>query len=339
MNITQLDQQLRSNTLAPVYVLLGAEAYLRQSAAERIGSAFAKDTAGGIRPTRIDADRTDPAAVVESAQSLGLFSTKQWLVVGDIGKWAADRAEALLTYIDRPNPDTMLIVWAEKLDQRTKFARQLLEKTTVVECKALYATQVPEWVRIECQRRGREISREAARLLAEAVGSDLHAVHQAIEKVMLYTEGKRLIGIEDVEAVVLETSQRTIFELLNAVGQKDRLQALRFLEHLLGGGEPPVRICTMLAWHWRILLRAREWQDNEARSTQHEARPALAAALKVSPFFAKDYAAQAKGFTDTQLRNGFRVLESTDRMLKRSRVRGKTILTRTIMQLTSALPA
>lgn len=334
MDITQLDRLLRADTIAPVYLVLGPEAYLRQSAIERIGAGLARVHATDtLQATRCDADGVSAARCVESAQSLGLFAGHQQLVVGDIAAWKVGE-EALAGYLAAPNPATTLILWAEKLDQRTKWAKLLTSGTVLVECKSLYANQVPEWVRIECQRQGREISRDAARLLAEAVGSDLHAVHQAIEKVLLYTAGRRLVGPEDVEAIVLETSQRTIFELLGAVGRRDPSGACRLLAQLVAGGEPPVRICHMLAWHWRVLLRAREWLSNERRTT-HDASPqsGLAAALKVSPYFARDYAAQAEGFADHELRNGFTLLAATDRRLKRSRVPGHTILTDTILRL------
>ncbi|MBI4367355.1 MAG: DNA polymerase III subunit delta [Deltaproteobacteria bacterium] len=323
MNLSELDQHCRAGQAAPIYLCLGPEAFLRRSAIARIVTALSGDSP--MTPTRMPAEETSLAAALDAARTLDLFAPHRCLVVGDVGAWKAGSAEMLAAYAAAPNPQATLVCWAEKLDQRVAIAKALLAHAAVVECKALYANQVPEWVRIECRRAGREISREAARLLAEAAGAELGIVQQAITKVVLFTEGKRLIELADVEAVVLETSQRSIFELLHAVGKKDRLAMMRLLHRLLDAGEPPVRLCTMLAWHWRLLLRAKEALASGERD--------LARALKVSPFFAKDYAAQAGGFSMDRLRAGFAHLATADRTLKRSRLRPLAVLTNTLMQL------
>lgn len=334
ITLAQLDQQLHARKFAPLYLLLGPEAHLRESATARIRAALIKEH-GAAQCRRLDAARMTPAACIDAASALNLFDPHQCLVVGDINAWDAEAEGIVAQYCATPNPATTVVVWTEKLDQRTKLAKILMGAAVVVECKPLYANQLPDWIRIECQRHGREVSREAARLLGEAVGSELGAVAQAIEKLVLYTEGRRLIEPRDVEAVVLATSQRTIFEFLQAVGRKEPAKAVHLLEQLLDGGEPPVRIGTMLAWHWRILLRAEAWLSSPATRSGGDGGGGMAAALKVSPYFAKEYAEQAKGFPRRALVNGVATLAQLDRRLKRSRVPARTTLTQAVMQLVS----
>ncbi|MBI2345343.1 MAG: DNA polymerase III subunit delta [Deltaproteobacteria bacterium] len=326
MNVTELDQRLRSGKTDHIYLFHGPEGYLRQGAIERIVAALAVDGQAPVKPTRLDAGQVNAAAAMDAARSLNLFAERQALVVGDISAWEKGSDEALGSYLSTPNAATTLLLWAEKLDQRGRLYRAISANVPIIDCKQLYANQLPDWVRMECKRQGREIAREAARLLVDAVGTELGSIAQEIAKLCCYTEGRLLVTVADVEAIVLATSQRSIFALCDAVGHGDRLEALRTLEALLTHGEPPVRVMAMLARHWRLLSRAQEWLAN--------GRPGeLAAVLKVAPYFAKGYAEQAARCSPEGLRRGFDVLSGTDRALKRSRVPGRTILTRTIMQL------
>lgn len=65
-----------------------------------------------------------------------------------------------------------------------------------------------------------------------------------------------MIGEEDVEAVVEKTREDRIFDLTNALGEKNAPAALLALQGLLDQGEPPLMILSMVSIEIRMLLQA-----------------------------------------------------------------------------------
>lgn len=331
ISVVDLDKQLRSKELAQVYLLSGAEAHLRRRAAAHI-VATAKHLHEDIGdPHRIDAQSQGVGDFIEAAQGGSLFAQRQIVVASRCHSWKADDWKALGAYCENPSPDVVVIIDCDKVDLRGKGAKAVAKAAVHVECKPLYANQVPNWIRMECQRRGKPISQDGAALLAEAVGADLGAVDQAIEKLILFCGQARLINADAVEQVILETSQRNIFEFTEAVGSQARGHAMKLLERLLGSGESAVMLTAMLSRHWRILVQAHSMMS-AGRVSEREA----AAALKVHPFFVKAYLAQAKGFARNQLQSGFETLRDTDRALKRSRASHQSIMTNCVLRLMNA---
>lgn len=328
MDLAALDQQLRSKQLAAVYVLFGAEAYLQRTGVARITETV-RQLDPAVTPQRCDASTQAVGEVLAAAQGLGLFAARQLLIVARAEAWAADELQGIADYAAHPNPSTTLVLTAEKLDWRTKAAKALRGTATVIECKPLYANQLPSWVRMECQRRGKAISQEAAQFLVDAVGTELGVLDQAIEKLLLYAGTIPLIELRTVEEVILTTSQKNIFAFTGAVAERALMKAIRLLEQSLAYGEAPLLLIAMLARHWRLLWRCGQWLQAGGKGGD----AALAQHLKVHPFFVKEYLHQARKFTAAQLAQGFQHLATADRALKRSRIPATALLTRCIAGL------
>ncbi len=328
ITLAQLDQALRRKEMASVYLLQGAEWHLQRTAIEHITRTLHRLRGEAAEPIRFAGDATSAAGIVEQAETFGLFSAYQLMIVTNVDAWRADDLEIMARYATAPNPATTLILAAEKLDGRTKAAKTLTQHAVVVTCKPLYANQIPDWIRMECERRGKPIAREAAQLLAEAVGTDLASIAEAIEKILLYAGDVRLIESKVIEHVILATSSQDIFAFTRAVGEGDIPSATKRLDALLAANEPAMRILTLLARHWRLLYQTR-WCREHGRTDEKS----LAAALKVHPFFVREYAEQAAALPLPRLQRGFRCLAQADRLLKRSARPDHDIMTDCLVRL------
>lgn len=316
LSIQELDKELRFKKLRPAYLIYGAENYLIHTAIKRIRDHLS------VQAETFSAKSTSLSEILMSAKTVSMWSPKRLLIVSDSEKIA--EAEQLSSYLKKPLEDVTLIFTAEKMDGRTKFAQIFNEHGAVIECKPLYDNQLPDWVRMEAQTKGKAISLEAARMLPELVGKNLGELSQAIEKLILYVGAKPSIDLNDVEIVLTETGERTVFEFGNAVGSRDISKALHILQRMNESGENEVMILTMLARHWRLLLKAKEAGNNEYD---------LARTLGVNPFFAKDYARQCSSFKLEELKRGFKQLYFTDKLLKSSKMPKWMILEKCVRKI------
>src|SRR5439155_8012432 len=123
----------------------------------------------------------------------------------------------------------------------------------------------------------------AAELLIEEVGADLGPLVDAIERLELYVadlpgRGDRRILPDDVEAVVATTRQRSVFELVDAIGEGNTERAMAALGSLQAAREPGLKTLAMIGRSVRQLLTVRELLDRRA------SRGDIASAIGLPPF-------------------------------------------------------
>ena len=127
---------------------------------------------------------------------------------------------------------------------------------------------------------------------------------------MIAVGSKPAIELEDVEAVVGISKEFTVFELTKMVGEKNISKALEIVERMLDTGESPQLIIVMLTRHFMIMAKLREL--HAAAKSEFE----LAGAVRVSPYFIKEYISQLRGYSPVAVDNAFLALARADRELK-----------------------
>jgi DNA polymerase-3 subunit delta len=93
--------------------------------------------------------------------------------------------------------------------------------------------------------------------LCRLTGFDLRIFVQNVEKLIDFTGPRAEIGVEDVQSLLRRTKSDPIFELTNAVADRNLPQALFYLRTLLDGRLHPLQILVALANQVRKLLVAK----------------------------------------------------------------------------------
>ena len=99
--------------------------------------------------------------------------------------------------------------------------------------------------------------------LCQLTGFDLRTFSQNVEKLVDYSGARTLITVEDVQVVLRRTKSDPIFELTNAVADRDLQQSLFYLHTLLKGDWYPLQILAALANQIRRLLVAKDFAASE----------------------------------------------------------------------------
>jgi DNA polymerase III subunit delta len=105
-----------------------------------------------------------------------------------------------------------------------------------------------------------------------------------------------------------------IFDLTDALAQRNRKQALDLLHDLLADGEPPLRLISTITSQVRSLLLAKELAADGMQAQQ------IASETGMAPFVAEKALRQVGKFQMAQLEGAYRQLLATDAALKRSRM-------------------
>lgn len=313
MDFTDLAREVQTGKFAPIYVLVGEETLISDRALELLKNKLGSGC-------RFSGREASSKSLMSSLNSYSLFAEKNLVIVSDAQDSPKGLFDDIADYLENPSPNSILVIEAQKLDGRSRFMQTAAKRGVVVECKPLYQNKLPNWISIEAKRFNKQISYDASKFLAEIVGNNLSELLHAVDKLSLYVGERQLIEISDVEKVISEIAMRTVFELTDAVGERNWEKSLRILNNLLANNQQPLMILSMIARHFRILVRAKELEK------KHIATSEAASYLGVHHFFVDNYLRQSKNFSSMELRNSFGVLSRADRKLKSSRVPPERIM-------------
>ena len=248
--------------------------------------------------------------VASVAQTLPMFADRRMVLVKRAGELSSAALEILVSCVADPSPTTCLVFVGEKVDQRKKFFQEMKKKGELVECKRPYENQLGSFIRDEARGLGKRVEPAAAEMLLYLVGNNLGELVTQLEKVALYVGQREMITVDDVRGIVSDTKVESVFDLANALGERNVGKALRSLATILRDGEAPLMLLAMIARHFRQLWRVR---DLMAQKVPQQDISRLAG---INPYFIKGVIAQARNFTVDDLKKVFEGLYATDLALK-----------------------
>ena len=298
--------ELVAKGLDPVYVLHSEHPILVERAVAAIRDAAVPPIARGFNYDVVEG-KPSGGKIVALAQTLPMMAERRMVLVRDLGLMPADDAEPLLAYFAKPNPSTVIVALTQKLDKRLKTFAMASKKGWLHVLEA--PRQLQPWVRDEAKAKGVAIESAAVARLIDTVGSDLSRLSLAVEQLGLYA-GARAVTSDDVDELVADTRERSVFELTDAIGAADRPRALAAVASLCDQRESAVGVVVMLARHIRQLSLVHVMKaDNIPRG-------AWGSRIGVPPFVVDKLANQARLYSPHSLATATQRLANADRALK-----------------------
>jgi len=273
MTPTQLIARIKKGDAPTALLLLGPEAYDRRRIKEAMTAAFPEGSM-----MQHDLSELTLAEVLDDARSLSLFAADRliWVVNAesalprgrassdDDGDVAAGDSTPLAAYMKDPTPGVTLVFEASRFDfegddkRRQDRVRKFYSAIhDVVELRRYASHEARKETEALANRAGFRLHEDALDLLVEALGADIARIAVEIEKLSLF-KGNAVVTMEDITALAPDARATTIFALVNAVGRRDRVSALEFLDTLTRDGEYLPLALAFLSTQFRLALSARE---------------------------------------------------------------------------------
>lgn len=213
-------------------------------------------------------------------------------------------------------PETTVLV--ALVDEALESANPLV-KAAEKHGKVIQSTQpkgaaLESWISKRAKSIDVKITPEATALLANFIGNQLRLLANELDKLATYVGKGGTINVEDVRQLSAQVQEARIFDLTDALAQRNRKQALNILHDLLADGEPPLKLISTITSQVRSLLFVKELAEKGQRSAQ------IVAATGMAPFVAEKALRQVGKFSSSQLEGAYRQLLATDAALKRSRL-------------------
>jgi DNA polymerase III subunit delta len=237
---------VQARAFAPVYYLHGDDDYLKEIAVRDLLDA-------AIDPSTRDFNLESRRGADLDAETLGsLLSTPPMLaerravVIRDVTTLKKGARQQLDRYLKRPASDTLVLLTTPS---GTKADAALSASAVALEFAPLTPERVRKWIAHHAKSvLSIGITDEAAQLLQQAVGNDLHLLAAELDKCASYTlatpgasiavdagnSENAMIDVNAITAVVGIRRGETVTDLLDAVARHDARTAVTLVPHVLG---------------------------------------------------------------------------------------------------------
>jgi DNA polymerase III subunit delta len=223
--------------------------------------------------------------------------------------------KALAEHIpEMPDTTVLILLLEEALEASSPLIKAAEQHGKTFQSTLPKGAALENWIGKRAKNINVKIQPEAVSLLANFIGNNLRLLANEIDKLATYVGPGGTIRVEDVRQLSAQVQEARIFDLTDALAQRNRKQALNIMHDLLADGEPPLKLISTITSQVRSLLMVKELAQKGMRSGQ------VAATLGMAPFIVEKAMRQVNNFNIAQLEGAYRQLLATDAALKRSRL-------------------
>jgi DNA polymerase-3 subunit delta len=261
--LREVEKELGREWTPGLTVVSGDDLYHLDRAQRQLLEVLTRDDASEFGLTVFGEDKVELSAVVSAARSVGMFSPRRVVFVGNVAALEGE-PETIQTYAKAPPAQSYLIVRAPSLDKRRKLHQVLAKSGRLLNFEA----GDPRFGRGErdviamAREKDLDVDKATAGFLYQLAGGDLYRLSNELEKIRAWLgDGDRRVTQEIVREVASSGGLLSGWEVADAVLRRDRAAALAAARRLVDAGDEPIRVVGGLAWRARVMLQARVLLD------------------------------------------------------------------------------
>lgn len=261
----ELRRAVKAKEIAPLYLLFGAESYLRDRAAHAISEMALRDAPlREFNETSYSLSGTDVQQAIATACQLPMMTSRRVVRIAEFSKLREADEEALMRYLARPAESSIVIFIADDLDKRRKLTKMMIEACVSVEFAPLDDRELATWARGHLKELKVEADERTLHQIIALVGSNVRMLSNELDKLGTAALQTGLITMEMVETLVGRSRELSNFDLTDHLIARNRQRALQTLQRLLDDGVEPLMLMGLIASNYHRLALAKELMSRGA---------------------------------------------------------------------------
>lgn len=317
-------EKIRNGHADMMYFVQGTEQYLLQLVKNVAMQHIVPLEDRDMNVSVYHAQEQSVMTAIEDANSMPFLGDRKVVMIehaqfltSDKQKQLSDEElDMLMQYIQDPNPDTVLFIFApyETLDNRKKVVKLLKEKATYLSAQALSESETVHFMQQRIQGNGYSMDRSALQELLERTQYQLSLSVNELDKLFLLNIEHKNISKQDVQQIVAKSLENNVFLLVEYALKKQADKLIEAYRELILQKEEPLKILALFLSQVRLLMQTKLLMIQGYQQSD------IAQQLKQHPYRVKLAAQQADRFTVEKLAQLYRVLSQTDFTMKTSGV-------------------
>ena len=318
-----LRNKLKKREIAPVYLLFGAETYLRDLAAKTIANmVFGDNSLRDFNENEFSLSQPENLTfALAAAEQLPMIAARRVVWINDVKISATgtkdtlkeDYETVLGAFLSRPSPSSVVIFVADELDKRRKMSKLLIENSCAVEFAKFSDNELVNWTRKEIKDAGFDVEEKALHQIVALVGDNLRRLTNEIKKITTAALPDKIVTYELVESLVTNSREISNFDLTDQLFGKDKRKPLQTLKKILDDGAEPLMLLGLIAHNVRRTLMAKELMEQGVERTE------VVRVMKLHPKYHTDFLESARRGDRKKMLSMLEKISATDLAIKTSK--------------------
>ena len=375
MKITDfLHKHCKANNL-PVYMLSGSEYFLKKQALTGIKKQFfleggvkegliefnGKDTGSNFTLNQAEGSATQNVKastllndILDEVRTAPMFGKHKLIIVENADGLLVKYQERISEYIKNPFSTNCLILEVLSIDKRTKLAKAMSGKQGIlVECNKLfdrpapwetkkpeYDSELTKWIVMHARYYDKTMNLQSAFCLLERTGNSLAIIDRQLDALSIFVGDRGEISVEDIQMFSGASHREKLFNLLDAIGMKNTLSAVKMAENIFNTGmenerkaitfdSRSIAITIVISTHkrmkdlWKIIrVLDKGGSKEEILEKRYAPRPFVDKMIK-----------QARNFNEEEMSEKWKYMLEADLLCKTSRLSPTLIIEQLITKL------
>lgn len=314
-NVTfdSLKKDISKRNFAPIYLLMGEEAYFIDKLTEMLSENVLTETEKDFNMLTFYGVDSDVNNIISAARRFPMMAEYQLIVVKEAQE--LNKIELIDSYAKNPMKSTVLVISYKHgtVDKRKAMVRNIEKNGGVVfESKKWYDNQIPAFIKSYFSEKNIKIDDKSSQMITDFVGNDISKLIQQLQKLEVsLPSGSNRVTSELVEKNVGISKDYNNFELLKAIAEKNILKANTIVDYFgKNPKENPTFVTLSVLFNYFSNLLECFWLPQKSEQN-------VIAALNLrGSFFARDYMAGLRNYNAIKVMEVISLLRSFDAKFK-----------------------
>jgi len=287
----EIISDLKKRIFKPVYFLAGEEPYYIDLITDYIEQNVLTAAEKSFNQLILYGEDTTMTSIIETARRFPMMASHQVVIVKEAQ--SLKKVEDLAFYLEKPLESTILVLnyKYKVIDKRTRFFKILENHAVYFESNRLRDYQIPAWIERYLMAQGIKTGPDVSAMLTEYLGTDLHKIVNELNKLIItLPAGKPVITPALIEKNIGISKDYNNFELQKAVGEKNILKANMIVRYFANNPrDNPITLSIASLFSYFSKLLTYHYLTDKSKNN-------VAAALKINPYFVRDYEISASKY-------------------------------------------
>lgn len=301
-------QDIKNREYSQIYLLYGEETYLRKQYRDKLKEALV-DASDTMNHHYYEGKDIRQEEIIDLAETLPFFAERRVIIIENSG-WFQKGGEKIAEYLSEISQTAYFIFVEAQADKRSKLYKAVSKLGRTAEFAPQNEQTLSRWILGMLKKENKNITASDLQFLLERTGTEMAHIKTEMEKLLCYTIDKQEITREDIEAICTKRVQNQIFDMINAMADREQKRALQLYYDLLTLKEPPMRILALIGRQFNLLLQVKELLK------KGYSRQVISEKTGLHGFVVGKYEKQAARFKTAELREALEACVEADENVK-----------------------
>lgn len=170
------------------------------------------------------------AVVLDEIYAQDMFAASRVLLITAPASWFKEVSEEIEKILNQPPEGAYIIFYTSSLDARTKLAKLVMEKSTVIEFPRMFDAppiwnqhadsndnDYSRWIANRARKYQKTISLQNAMLILSLIGTNLQTIDNQLNTLSIYDNHNKEIREEHIRAVIRQPAGISVYKVIDSV--------------------------------------------------------------------------------------------------------------------------